>query len=82
MGKATPTRLSAYDLNYDPEFARRLIISLDDVERTDVVAYDVECGIVTRYAKDGAGNLKVCRATGEAITEEARGEVVVILKPV
>jgi hypothetical protein len=82
MRQAIPTRMSAYDHNYDPEFARRLMISLDDIEQSDVIAYDVECGIVTRYAKDDRGNVVVSEASGELITEEARGEVVVILRPI
>jgi hypothetical protein len=46
-----------------------------------VLAYDVDEGSVTRYATDEAGNFIVNRDADDFMTEEAHGDVVVILKP-
>jgi len=80
MRHAIPTRMSVHDLTFDPEFARRLIISLDDVEQHQVIAYDVDSGTVTRYVTDAAGN--PIAVAGELVTEDKHGDVVVILKPI
>ena len=80
MRHAIPTRMSVHDLHFDPEFARRLIISLDDVEQHQVIAYDVDAGLITRYATDDAG--QPIAVAGELVTEDKHGEVVVILKPI
>jgi hypothetical protein len=52
------------------------------VEQHKVIAYDIDAGLVTRYATDDRGNVMLSRSAGEWMTEEACGEVVVILKPV
>lgn len=80
MRKAIPTRMSVHDLDYDPEFARRLIITLDDVEQQQVLAYDIEDGKITRYATGTKGDLIV--ANDSLSTEDVHGNVVVLLKPV
>lgn len=81
MADAIPTRMSTLDHRYDSNLAQRLIVNVDDVEQEQVISYDVEEGVVVRYLTVG-GEVVVNRDTGDLITEEVRGEVVVVLKPI
>ncbi len=78
---AIPTRYSVYDLDFDAAFANRLAISVNDIHQPFVVAYDIDAGTVVRYVTDAAGHLFIDRDTKQVVTEEVRGEVVVVLKP-
>jgi hypothetical protein len=74
-----PKQMSVFDADFDWR-AARLQVSLDGVEMTNVVAYDLEAGTVDRYRADEDG---IFIREGDAIglaVERLTGEVQVTLK--
>jgi hypothetical protein len=60
---------------------QNLIVRLDGVEQQDVIAYDIDAGIVTRYARNAGCNLRQVRlgekAMDDFVIERHRGVVTV-----
>ncbi|WP_159981903.1 MULTISPECIES: hypothetical protein [unclassified Novosphingobium] len=76
-----PAKGSVYDEDFDPELGRRLIISLDGVVQDQVVAYDIEAGVVTKHKVDAHGEVVVDREREEIVKVDVHGAVTVTLKP-
>ena len=72
---APPTRLSVDDEDYDHDIGLRIRVMLDGEEANEVVAYDIERGIVTTYAKDEEGQLLI--ENEEYVLEDRHGDVTV-----
>lgn len=81
MPDLIPTRYAIGDDDFDPELGLRLIISLDGVVQDQVVAYDIEAGVVTKNKVDAQGEVVIDREREEVVKVNVRGAVTVTLKP-
>ncbi|AXB79129.1 hypothetical protein [Novosphingobium sp. P6W] len=76
-----PPRYAVGDGDFDPELGRRPIISLDGAVLDQVVAYDIEAGVVAKHGVDVHGEVVVDREREEIVKVDMHGTATVTLKP-
>ncbi|WP_397586666.1 hypothetical protein [Sphingobium fuliginis] len=78
MTDTIPRRMSVDDETVDWSIAPHLSISVDGVEQQQVISYDIDAGLIVKFAMDGEGKAVV--RDDERVTEEVRGVVTVTMR--
>ncbi len=80
-----PERLFVGDEGYDPDFGRRLLITLDGIEQQAVIGFDFggtpDVGVVTRYKIGDDGSYVIDDVRECLVVEHVQGDLVVTLLP-
>ncbi|EPR14204.1 hypothetical protein M527_29285 [Sphingobium indicum IP26] len=78
MPDTIPRRMSVDDETVDWSIAPRLSISVDGVVQDQVISYDMDAGLVVKFAVDADG--KAIVGDDELVREEVRGVVTVTMR--
>lgn len=75
-----PRRYAVSDRHYSAALGARLIVSVNGIEQSRVIAYDMRANTVTRYETDIAGHVVLDRVRQAVSVETVRGDVTVRLR--
>lgn len=85
LAERIPERSFVGDDGYDPDFGRRLLISLDGIEQQAVIGFDFgagpDAGMVVRYKIGDDGNYVIDDVGKCLVIEHVQGDLVVTLFP-